>query len=98
MSSFMPSDHDLRTSLIFCYHLKKNAAESHPMLVKAYGGNALSDAQCYRWFEKFQSGYFNVRNEERGRPAKKMKIMNCKHHSMKMMTKHARISCRTIEC
>ncbi|PRD17653.1 UNVERIFIED_CONTAM: mariner\T [Trichonephila clavipes] len=55
MSNFMPSDHDLRTALIFCYHLKKIAAESHQMLVEAYGGNALSRAQCYRWFEKFQN-------------------------------------------
>ncbi|GFU06680.1 hypothetical protein TNCV_4352701 [Trichonephila clavipes] len=39
--------------------------------VEAYGGNALSRAQCYRWFEKFQNGDFDVRNEERGRPAKK---------------------------
>ncbi|GFX09528.1 mariner Mos1 transposase [Trichonephila clavipes] len=70
MSNVMPSDHDLRTALIFCYHLKKNAAESHQMLVEAYGGNALSRAQCYRWFEKFQNGDFDVRNEERGRPAK----------------------------
>ncbi|GFX28030.1 hypothetical protein TNCV_774141 [Trichonephila clavipes] len=41
------------------------------MLVEAYGGNALSHAQCYRWFEKFQNGDFDVRNEERRRPAKK---------------------------
>ncbi|GFU82699.1 mariner Mos1 transposase [Trichonephila clavipes] len=71
MSNFMPSDHDLRTALIFCYHLKKNAAELHQMLVETYSGSALSRAQCYRWFEKFQNGDFDVRNEERGRPAKK---------------------------
>ncbi|GFX39062.1 mariner Mos1 transposase [Trichonephila clavipes] len=71
MANFMPSDHDLRTALIFCNYLKKNAAESHQMLVEAYGYNAVSHAQCYRWFEKFQNGDFNVRNEERGRPAKK---------------------------
>ncbi|GFX21537.1 mariner Mos1 transposase [Trichonephila clavipes] len=41
------------------------------MLVEAYGGNALSRAHSYRWFEKFQNGDFDVRNEERGRPAKK---------------------------
>ncbi|GFX68570.1 mariner Mos1 transposase [Trichonephila clavipes] len=41
------------------------------MLVDAYGDNALSRAQCYRWFEKFQNGEFDVRNEERGRSAKK---------------------------
>ncbi|GFX91544.1 hypothetical protein TNCV_3681301 [Trichonephila clavipes] len=41
------------------------------MLVEAYGDNAQSRAQCYRWFEKFQNGDFDVRNEECGRPAKK---------------------------
>ncbi|GFX02377.1 mariner Mos1 transposase [Trichonephila clavipes] len=70
MSNFMPSDHNLRTALIFCYHLKNNAAESLQILVEAYGGNALSRAQCYRWFEKFQNGNFDVRNEELGRPSK----------------------------
>ncbi|GFV53711.1 mariner Mos1 transposase [Trichonephila clavipes] len=43
MSNFMPSD----------------AAESHQMLVEAYESNALSRAQCYRWFEKFQNGDFD---------------------------------------
>ncbi|GFX43416.1 mariner Mos1 transposase [Trichonephila clavipes] len=71
MSNFMPSDHDLWTALIFCYPLKKNAAESLQMLLEAYGGNALSRAQCYREFEKFQNVDFDVKNEERGRPAKK---------------------------
>ncbi|GFV64859.1 mariner Mos1 transposase [Trichonephila clavipes] len=92
MSNFMPSDHDLRTALIFCYHLKKNAAESYQMLVEAYGGNVLSLAQCYRWFEKFQNGDSDVRNEERDRPAKKnLKMLNCKHYSMKMMAKRKNI-------
>ncbi|GFX70390.1 mariner Mos1 transposase [Trichonephila clavipes] len=54
MSDFMPSDHDLWTALIFCYHLKKKATESHQMLVEAYDGNALSRAESYGWFEKFQ--------------------------------------------
>ncbi|GFV42272.1 hypothetical protein TNCV_3165031 [Trichonephila clavipes] len=58
-------------NFFFFYHLKKNAAESRQMLVEAYGGNALSRAQCYMWFEKFQNGDFDLRNEERGRPAKK---------------------------
>ncbi|GFT94788.1 mariner Mos1 transposase [Trichonephila clavipes] len=62
MSNFMPSDHDLRTALMFCYHLEKNATESHQMLVEAYVCNALSRVQRYRWFEKFQNGDFDVRN------------------------------------
>ncbi|GFV43346.1 mariner Mos1 transposase [Trichonephila clavipes] len=91
MSKFMPSDHDSWIVLIFCYHLKKNAAESHQRLEEAYGGNPLSHAKCYRWFEKFENGDFDVRNEERGRPAKKLKMLTCKHYSMKMMAKRKNI-------
>lgn len=39
MSNFVPSNFDLRTSLIFCYQLKKNASQAHQMLVEAYGGH-----------------------------------------------------------
>ena len=41
MSSFVPTNYDLRTALVFCYYLKKTAAESHRMLVEAYDGHAL---------------------------------------------------------
>ncbi|KAM0731560.1 Mariner Mos1 transposase [Formica fusca] len=71
MSNFVPGNYDLRTALIFCYHLKKTAAESHRMLVEAYGEHALGKSQCFEWFKKFKSGDFDVRNEERGRPLKK---------------------------
>jgi histone-lysine N-methyltransferase SETMAR len=71
MSNFVPGNYDLRTALIFCYHLKKTAAESHRMLVEAYGEHALGKSQCFEWFKKFKSGDFDVRNEERGRPPKK---------------------------
>lgn len=71
MTNFVPSNYDLRTSLIFCYHLKKTASEAHQMLVEAYDGHTLSRAQCFRWFEKFRSGDFGIENAERGRPSKK---------------------------
>lgn len=71
MSNFVPSNYDLRTSLLFCFFLKKNATESHQMLMEAYGGHALSQRMCYEWFRKFKSGDFDVRNEERGKPSKK---------------------------
>ena len=61
MSNFMPGNYDLRTALIFCYHLKKTAAESHRMLVEAYGEHALGKSQCFEWFKKFRSGNFDVR-------------------------------------
>ena len=72
MSNFVPGNYDLRTALIFCYHLKKTAAESHRMLVEAYGEHALGKSQwccglpSFEWFKKFRSGNFDVRNEERG--------------------------------
>lgn len=71
MSNFVPGNYDLWTALIFCYHLKKTAAESHRMLVEAYGEHALGKTQCFEWFKKFKSGDFDVRNEERGKPPKK---------------------------
>ena len=71
MTDFVPETDDLRKALIFCFHLKKSAAESHRMLVEAYGDHALSEATCKRWFRRFRDGDFDVRNEERGRPPKK---------------------------
>ena len=65
MSNFVPGNYDLRTALIFCYHLKKTATESHRMLVEAYGEHSLGKSQCFEWFKKFRSGNFDVRNEER---------------------------------
>ena len=47
----MPGNYDLRTALIFYYHLKKTVAESHRMLVEAYGEHALGKSQCFDWFK-----------------------------------------------
>ena len=66
MSNFVAGNYELRTALIFCYRLKKSAAESHRMLVEAYGEHAVGKSQCFEWFKKFRSGNFDVRNEERG--------------------------------
>jgi len=50
----------MRTMLIFCFHLKKTAAESHRMLVEAYGDYAVGEATCRNWFRHFKNGDFNV--------------------------------------
>ena len=52
--------------------MKKTAAESHRILVKAYSEHALGKSQCFEWFKKFKSGDFDVRNEECGKSPKKM--------------------------
>jgi len=56
------------------------------MLVEAYGGHALGKSQCFEWFKKFKSGDFDVRNEERGKPPKKIEV-NCKHCWIRMRLK-----------
>ena len=71
MSKFVPGKTRLRSALIFCYHLKKNASETHQMLVEAYDNHALGKSQCYEWFKRFKSGNFDVEDEERGRPSNK---------------------------
>ena len=71
MSSFVPTNYDLRTALVFCYHLKKTAAESDRMLVEAYGEHALGKTQYFECFKTFKSGNFDVKNEDRGKPPKK---------------------------
>lgn len=48
MSNFVSGSYDLRTVLIFCYTLKKIAAESHRMFVEACGEHALGKSQFSR--------------------------------------------------
>jgi len=51
MSSFLlKKKKHMREALLFYFNLKKSAAESHRMLVKAYGDNALSETTCRDWF------------------------------------------------
>jgi len=42
MSNFVPTNYKFRTSLVFCYYLKKTAAESHGMFVEAFDEHALA--------------------------------------------------------
>ena len=62
----MSKNYDLQTALIFCFHLKKTTAESHRMLVEAYGEHALGKSQSFEWFKK--------RKEESGRHPKKFEL------------------------
>lgn len=71
MATFVPENGHLRGSLLFCFLLKKSAAESHRMLVEAYGDHALSERTCEESFRRFKNGKLNVENEERGKPPKK---------------------------
>ena len=59
----------MREALLFCFNLKKSAAESHWMLVEAYGDNALSETTCRDWFCRFNDDLMSVKKRE-NRPRK----------------------------
>jgi len=69
MSSLVPNKQHLREALLFCFNLKKNAAEARRLLEEAYGEHAPSKTTCEDWFKRFRSGDFNTEDKERsGRP------------------------------
>lgn len=71
MSLFEPQKQHFREVLIFCFHLKKTAAEAHEMLMQAYGDNVPSDKSCREWFRRFKIGDFSVNDKPRsGQPKK----------------------------
>jgi len=71
MSNLVLVKREMRTALLFCFRLKKTAAESHRMLVEAYGDNTLSERTCREWFHRFKSNDFDVEDKERpGQPKK----------------------------
>ena len=71
MSTFVPENEHLRHALLFLFHQKKKAVESHRVLVETYGEHAPSIRTCETWFRQFKRGDFNVKDSARcGRPKK----------------------------
>ncbi|KAJ8947417.1 hypothetical protein NQ318_009623 [Aromia moschata] len=59
-----------RMAIKFCVKLEKSAAETIPMLKKAFGVDCLSDRQIFRWRKAFAEGREDVNDENRaGRPS-----------------------------
>ena len=56
---------DQRYVIKFCVKLEKSATETLAMIQKAYGKDALSKAQVFRWHKAFREGRENVEDEER---------------------------------
>jgi len=71
MSNFVPTKRNLREALLFCFHLKKSAAESQRMLSEAYGDYTPSISTCEYWFRRYKKGDFDTEDKERpGQPKK----------------------------
>ena len=60
MSVYEPNSCHLREVLIFCFNMKKSAAEAHRMLSNTYGEAAISERTCREWFQRFKNGDFDV--------------------------------------
>ena len=55
--------------LLFCVKLGDSAATTHGKLQQAFGDDAMSKAQAFRWHKMFSEGRTIVEDEERsGRP------------------------------
>ena len=62
MSVYETKSHHLREVLIFCFNMKKSAAEAHRMLSNTYGKAAISERMCREWFQRFKNGDFDVQD------------------------------------
>jgi len=61
---------DQRYAIKFCVKLEKSATETLAMIQKAYGKDALSKAQVFRWHKAFREGREDFEDEQRiGRPS-----------------------------
>lgn len=68
----------LREVLLYQFFLKKSATEAHRLLQETYGDYALSKTQCYKWYQRFQGGNFDVCDRERPGQPKKFKDQDLK--------------------
>lgn len=72
---YIPSSKKLffQRVLLHCFHLNKKCSESYKILRDFYHPQHPSDRTCYRIFEQFKKGHFDLENEkfvQKGRPKK----------------------------
>lgn len=66
----MQSNVEQRYAVKFCVKLEKSATETLAMMQRAYGNDALSKAQVFRWHKMLKEGREGVEDEQRtGRPS-----------------------------
>jgi len=57
----------VREVLIFCFNMKKSAAEAHQMLLNTYDETAISERTCHAWFQRFKNGDSDIEDRHDGR-------------------------------
>ena len=66
MSVYEPNSCHLREVLIFCFNMKKSAAEAHRMLSNIYDEAAISERTCHKWIQHFKNSDFHVEDQHSG--------------------------------
>ena len=69
----MTNKNYLRKVLLFFFNTKPTAAESHRMLIEAYGDHTLLEKACRNWFERFKSGDFLCERQRTSRSTEKVR-------------------------
>lgn len=69
MSETKPTKRHMREVMLYHFNINKSAAESHRLLLDAYGEDTPSSTTCKHWFKRFRDGDFDVEDKLRsGRP------------------------------
>ena len=94
-----------RHILLFYFRKGKNTAQAAKQLRDVYGDEALKDRQCQNWFDKFRSGDFSLKDEQRSdRPNEvdddqiKAIIESHRHVTKQGIEEMLKIPTSTIDC
>ncbi|KAG5346731.1 SETMR methyltransferase, partial [Acromyrmex charruanus] len=83
--------------LQYYYDKGKNAAQACEKICAIYGEDTLSKSAARKWFARFRTGNFDVKDEPRsGRPEIMEKVERDKHVSIVEITKELGIDHKTI--
>ena len=68
---FAPSKDHIRNVLLYEFHKGVNARTATKSIQRVYGNDVVNERSCRRWFSRFRSGDFSLKDEPRkGRPKK----------------------------
>ncbi|EGI65250.1 Mariner Mos1 transposase [Acromyrmex echinatior] len=66
MSVYEANSCHLREVLIFCFNMKKSAAEAHRMLSNTYGEATINERTGRKSLQRFKNGDFHVEDQHSG--------------------------------
>lgn len=93
-----------RHILLYYFRKGKKAAQVHKKICEVYGDNCITERTCQKWFTKFRSGDFSLKDEQRsGRPNEveddeiKAIIESDRHATVRELGEKLKVSHTTIE-